>query len=343
MSGIFGGDDSPPPAPVYIPPPPPEEIMDVIDKVSGVQSIIVKGPDGKKQRIVERLPRTPEEEALYKSAEEIIKTSLQNIQDLYRYDPNQLANFQPFIDTFANLNEERQKDLSQIADFSDISQQVADFKKMNQTLLDEEIQRRDRSIEESLAHKGLSNSTSATEYRTSMARNADLARLQNNVNADIYGQQLAAQRLDTNARAFGLREQGRQGRAQAAELGYNLERQKIEDLENKRKQAIIENQNLLGVGAGIRGEDINKAVMSRAPDIANQTFSMINADALNRYNSSVAAQNSAYQNQLMEYKMQPPSFGDRLLQLGGTIGGTMLTAPSSSVAGKLGNRLFLGS
>lgn len=340
MSGIFGGDDSPPPAPAYVPPPPREEIMDVIDRVAGVQSIVVNGPNGKKQRIVERLPRTQEEESLYKKAEEIVRTSIQNIQELYRYNPQQLANFQPFIDVFANLNEERQRDLAQIADFGNISDQVLDFKRMNQALLDEEIARRDRSIEESLAHKGLSDSTAATEYRTSMARNADLARMQNNVNSDIYGQQLAAQRLETNARAFGLREQGRQGRGQAAELGYNLERQRIEDLENKRKQAIIENQNLLGIGAGVKGEDVNKAIMSRAPDIANQTFSMMNADSLNRYNSSVSAQNAAYQNQLMEYKMQPSSFGDKLLQLGGTLGGSMLTAPSGSLAGKIGSRLF---
>lgn len=47
----FGNDD--PPQYQYVEPPPREEIMDVIDEITGVQSITVTGPDGKKRRKIE--------------------------------------------------------------------------------------------------------------------------------------------------------------------------------------------------------------------------------------------------------------------------------------------------
>lgn len=339
MCGFFGGDDAP--SPPQLPPPPPrEEMMDVIDKISGVQSIVVTGADGKKRREIQRLPRTPQEEAFFKQGEELISKSLKNIKELYQYRPQDVVSFQPLIDTIANLSAERQNDLAQIADFGDIAQQVADYKQMNNTLLEEQLMRRDRATEENFAHRGISDSTAATEYRTSMARNADLARMQNNVNADIYGQDLAAKRLATNAAAFGLREQGRQGQLQGAETGYNLAQQQQQDLEARRKAAIAENMNLFGVGAGLRGEDQNKAMMSRAPDLANSTFAMMNADSLNRYNADIGRQNMNYQNELAAYNARPQSFGDKMLSLGGMVGGAMLSAPGSSLLGRAGNATF---
>lgn len=335
---LFGGDDSP--SPPNLPPPPPrEEMMDVIDKVNGVQSITVT-ENGKKKRIVERLPRTPEEEALFSRAGDLMSRASQNILNLYQYRPEDVVNFRPFIDTFANLNEETQRDLAQISDFGNITQQVNDYKQINRALLDEDIASRDRLAEENFAHRGISNSTAATEYRAAAARNADLARMQNNVNADIYGQDLAARRLATNSSAFALREQGRAGRRTAAELGYNLEQQKQQDLERRRDRAIQENFNLFNLGAGIRGEDQRKAMMSHAPEIANQTFAMMNADSLNRYNADINRQQANYQNQLAAYNSRPQSFGDKLLSVGGTIGGAMLTSPSNTLAGRAGNSIF---
>lgn len=339
MCGFLGGDDTP--EPVKLPPPPPrEEMMDVIDKISGVQSLVVNDSNGKKRRVIERLPRTPEEQAFFKTGEELMSKSLKNIKELYQYRPQDAVNFQPFIDTFANLNKERQRDLAQIADFGDIAQQVTDYKQMNSTLLEEEMARRNRATEENFAHRGISDSTAATEYRTSMARNADLARMQNNVNADIYGQDLATKRLATNAAAFGLREQGRQGQLQGAETGYNLAQQQQQDLETRRKAAIAENMNLFGVGAGLRGEDQNKAIMSRAPELANNTFAMMNADSLNRYNADIGRQNMNYQNELAAYNARPQSFGDKMLSLGGMGLGAMGFSSPTSLFGRAGNAAF---
>jgi hypothetical protein len=332
---LFGGGGGGPSAPSYTPPPPREEIMDVIDKIGGVQSIVVT-ENGKKKRIIERLPRTPEDQAFHDYMGELMNKAVRNITQLYKYNPEDVVEFQPFIDVFANLNEESQNDLAEIANFGDITEQVQNFKKMNNELLEEQIYIRNRMAEENFAHRGISKSTAATEYRTASARQNDLARLQAKVDADMYGESLAEQRLRTNATAFGLREQGRQGRLQAAQTGYNLEQQKLQDLESKRQIAIQENQNLFNLGAGIRGEDEAKAMASRAPELANQTFAMMNADSLNRYNSGVNAQNAAFQNSLLAYQNRRPSFGDRLLKLGGMAAGAYLTGGMGGGMGGMG-------
>jgi hypothetical protein len=146
--------------------------------------------------------------------------------------------------------------------------------------------------------------------------------------------------LAANAAAFGLREQGRQGRLQGAETGYNLARQQQQDLEARRKAAIAENMNLFAVGAGLRGEDQNKALMSRAPELANNTFAMMNADSLNRYNADIGRQNMNYQNELAAYNARPQGFGDKMLGLAGTVGGAMVGSPANTVAGSLGHKMM---
>lgn len=82
-----GGDDSPPPAPYYPPVPPKEELLDVIDHVTGTQAITVVGADGKKKRVVERLPRTPEEQKLYDEAGDLMNIAIVEIKKLSEYDP----------------------------------------------------------------------------------------------------------------------------------------------------------------------------------------------------------------------------------------------------------------
>lgn len=351
MGGIFGGGGDPPPMNVYVPPPPPpppkEEIMDVFDRVRGVQAIVVTGPDGKKRREITQLPRTPEDEALYQRGMDLMSRAIRNIDELYQYRPESVVPIQSFIDSVANLNEEMQRDLNEIANFGDIQRYVNDYKVMNQNILDQYINRENRRTEENFAHRGISDSTSANEYRAAFSKEAALARLQNNVNADLYAQDLADRKFASNAAAFSLREQGRQNRLQEIQNTYNLQQQNVNDLENVRRRAIEDNYRMFGVGASLRGEDINKALASQAPEIQDRTFSMISGDNLNRYQAQVNAQNSAVQNQISAYNAQlaaynsrPPSFGDRLLQLGGMAAGAMMGSPASSLAGRAGNALF---
>lgn len=335
----FGNDD-PPAAPQYVAPPPPEEIMDVIDEITGVQSITVIGPDGKKRRKIERLPRTPEEQQMFAMGEELMKKSINNLKDLYQYNPDSVIDFEPLLRTFSSLNDERVNALGQIANIGNIREDIQAFREMQTALDDDIFMRQNRAMEENLGRKGLSDSYAGQEARAFAERNQNLTRKQSEFNANLYGEDLAAKRLDRNAKAFALDETGRAGRLQAAQAEYGLRKDQQADIERKRQTAIGENMNLLKVGSGITGQDLTKAMASQAPQIANDTFSRQNADSLQRYTAGVNAQNAAYDRQRFAYDNRPPSFLDLALQGGGAIGGAMLTGSPESLGGRLGSKVF---
>jgi len=335
----FGNDD-PPAAPQYVAPPPPEEIMDVIDEITGVQSITVIGPDGKKRRKIERLPRTPQEQEMFAVGEDLMKRSINNIKDLYQYNPDSVIDFEPLLRTFSSLNDERVNALGQIANIGNIQADIQSFREMQTALDDDMFMRQNRAMEENLGRKGLSDSYAGQEARAFAERNQNLTRKQSEFNANLYGEELAAKRLGRNAQAFALDETGRAGRLQAAQAEYGLRKDQQADIENKRQTAIGENMNLLKVGSGITGQDLNKAMMSQAPQIANQTFQMQNADNLRRYEAGVTAQNAAYDRQRYAYDNRPPSFLDVAGNVGGSVGMSMLLGAPNTLAGRLGTKVL---
>src|SRR5690349_3290619 len=123
-----------PTAPSLPPQPPAPELMDIIDEISGVQTITVTGPDGKKRRVTQRLPLTPQEKQILSQAEGLISQAVTNIQTLYSYDPSTVVNYQPFIQTFSNINTERMNDLAQIGNFKDIAEKVEQFRRINRDI-----------------------------------------------------------------------------------------------------------------------------------------------------------------------------------------------------------------
>lgn len=335
----FGNDD-PPATPQYVAPPPQEEIMDVIDEITGTQSITVIGPNGKKRRKIERLPRTTEEQERFALGEELMTKSINNIKDLYQYNPDSVIDFEPLLRTFANLNDERANDLGQVANIGNIREDIQAFRDMQTSLDDEMFMRQNRAMEENLGRKGLSDSYAGQEARAFASRNENLYRKQSEFNANQYGEDLAAKRLDRNAKAFALDETGRAGRLSAAQAEYQLRKDQQAEIEGKRQTAIGENMNLLKVGSGITGQDLNKALASNAPQLANDTFSRQNADSLSRYTAGVNARNAAYDRERHAYDSRPPSFTDIALQAGGAIGGAMLTGAPGSLGNRLGSKIF---
>lgn len=337
---VFWGGDDAPPTPQYVAPPAQEEIMDFFDEISGVQSITVVGPNGKKQRRTQRMPRTPEEEQLFKLGEDLTKKSIDNLISLYQYNPENVINFEPLLRTFANLNDERAAALGQVANIGNIREDIQAFRDMQTSLDDDMFMRQNRAMEENLGRKGLSDSYAGQEARAFAGRNENLYRKQSEFNANLYGEELAKKRLDRNAEAFALDETGRAGRLTAAQAEFQLRKDQQAEIENKRQTAIGENMNLLKVGSGITGQDLNKALASNAPQLANQTFQMQNADSLQRYTAGVTAQNAAYDRQRHAYDNRPPSFMDLALQGGGAIGGAMLTGAPGSLGNRLGSKIF---
>jgi len=339
MCGLFGSD-SPPEPPRLPPPPKPEEIMDYIDEVTGTQTITVTGADGKKRRVTQKLPRTEAEQRFVRQGEELIGRALRNINELYQYRPQDVVDFTPIINTFANINNERMNDLAQIANFGNIQQEVDNFRQIQRNLMDEEYNRLNRTSETDLARRGLQNSTVGEERRALMARNQSLARQEGELKAQTFGEDLASRRLSRNAGAFALREEGRQGELLGAKTAYELAQQRQLDLERRRQQAIQENMGAFQVGSGLRGEDLAKSMGGRTGEMALAQFNAVNADSMNRYNADIGRQNMNYQNELAAYNARPQSFGDKMLTLGGTVAGGMLSAPSSSLLGRAGTATF---
>lgn len=301
------------------------ELMDIVDELSGVQTITVTGPDGKKRRVTQRLPLTPQEEQTLNQAKTLMNTAVNNIQRLYQYDPTSVANYQPFIQAFSNINQERMRDLSQIGDFKDIAEKVQQFKAINQTLTMDAFDNQQRMTEENLARRGLQRSTEATENRAAMAKQRALLEQEVNVASENYGEDLQNRRLDREARTYAIREQGRNARLQEEEAKYNLEQQRVSDLENLRQNAINENVNMMGVGQSITGQDAQRSQLGLEGN--RNAISMFGAQAANqnqRYANDIARRQGQHAMNMQQFKSTPARFGQQLRDLGLSAAGSYL-------------------
>jgi hypothetical protein len=332
---LFGR--SKPPSPPQLPAPPkPEEILDVIDELTGTEAVTVTGADGKKRRVIRRLPRTREEEALFKKGQDILQSSLSTITTLYQYDPASVIDFAPIIETFATLNRERTESLAQIADLGNIEQEVANFRQIQSDLLQERFLSDRNRLEEDLAHKGLAASTTGREERNLLNRSERLAQSQADLSALQFGESLADQRLSRNRDVFALQEADRANRLEASQLEYDLALQRKADLEQMRQNAIAEQQNQFALASNLLGNDLNKTLNSRANTDALSQMQIANAAQMNNYNANVNRFTQQHQMAMEAYKHKPMRFGDFAMKLGGLGAGTF----ASHAMGGLGSSLF---
>lgn len=334
---LFG--DDPPPAPYIPPPPPPQEILDVIDEITGTQTITVTGSDGKKRRIIQKLPRSQEEEALYNEAGRLMEKAIGEMKKLYDYDPKQLVHYGSFVETLNVLNQERSQDMAELTKFPDFNGFVEEFKGMQKAVIDEEYRREKNILEETLAHRGLSDSTIGREERNLLTHNATLARQKAGVEAQLYGEQLKKGDIESRTNAWNLREATRQGRLSAAATEYDLQKDYANQLESQKDKALSHQSHLYNVASSIRGTSDSKAMSTLAPNMALAEFNASNNNALNYYNVGVNRTVQQYGMDLGYYKSQPPGFGQNLLHLGGMGAMAMLGSPSSSVFGQWGSKL----
>lgn len=336
MGKLFRGK-TPPQAPQLPAQQAAPELMDVIDELSGVQTITVTGADGKKRRVTQRLPLTPQEEQTLNQAKTLMNTAVNNIQRLYQYDPTSVVNYQPFIQAFSNINQERMNDLAKIGDFKDIAEKVQQFKAINQTLTMDAFDNQQRMTEENLARRGLQRSTEATENRAAMAKQRALLEQEVNVASENYGEDLQNRRLDREARTYAIREQGRNARLQEEEAKYNLEQQRVSDLENLRQNAINENVNMLNVGQGITGQDTQRAQLGLEGN--RSAIAMFGQQASNqnqRYANEIARVQGQHNMNMEQFKSTPARFGQQLRDIGlaaaGQAAGSYMTGGASMAA-----------
>ena len=305
-------------------PPSSEEMMDVIDEITGTETRKVTGSDGRKYTMIKKLPKTKEEAALYDEAGRLMERAVGEIQKLYDYDPKQLVHYAPFVNTIAALNQERSADMQELTKFPDFNAYVQDFKDIQRQLVDEEYNRQSNSLEENLARRGLVDSTTGREERNLLNRNATLARSQVGVEAQAAGERAKAADLANRTNMFNLRESTRLARLQDASTEYGLQKDYAEQQERQRDKAIGHQANLFNIAAGIRGEQDNKNMATKAPYLRLADFEARNNNALNYYKTDSDRIRSNYDMQLAEHNSKPPSFGQMALGLGTSLGSAYL-------------------
>ena len=317
----------PPEAPQLPQQPTPVEMMDIIDELSGTQTVTVVGPNGRKKRVTQRLPLTPQEQQILSQADNLLAKALNNIETLYKYDPTAVVNYQPFIQTFSDINAERAADLAQVGNFGDIANKVEAFRAINTDLMNREFDKQERMQEEVLAKRGLQRSTMAAEQRAAMASERALATQQADIAANIYGEDLMQRQLNRENALYDTREKGRLARLQQAELGYNLERQKLADAEQLRQQALAENQGWIGTAQGIKAAEQDRAKLAL---LGNQltlgTYQAQANDQNQRFNNEMNRVQNQYGMNLAQFNSKPASFGEQLRNTGIGLGGMYLTS-----------------
>lgn len=335
----FGNDDGP--NLQHIPDPPPEKaMMDFINHITGSETITVTDANGNRRRVTQRLPRLPNEQMRFETGENLIASTIRNLTQLNRYDPKSMISFAPLIETFSNLSQEKIKDIGQFANLGDIQQDIASMKQTYANLIDEQFNIRERANEERLAHSGRGSSTYAAGSRAALARAHGLARAEGDAKARGVAEDIAAKRLATNTAAFKVRDAGRQGVLEAAQADYALNKADEQDQENRRLQAMNDNQGMFNLGAGLVKYDDAKAMSDRTQEQALNTYLAENNVQNARYGAQVNAINSNNQMAMQEYANRPPSFGEMAMGLAGKAAGAIFTASGDSMAGRLGKKIF---
>jgi len=317
-----------PPAPPKIPDAPkPEDMMDVIDKVAGVQAINVNGADGKKRRVIERIPRTKQEQILYDEAGDLMKNALGNIQQLYQLDPNAVIDFAPFIQSVNHLNQKRGRDIARLAQIPDFNEFAQNFKNMQKTVIDDEFRTAKNAKQAELTRMGYGvDSTAWANAEAALDRQYAEAVAKNDVTSEINARELQNKDIQNRVLAYNLGEQGRTGELDAEQMILAANREQAGERETHRAKQIQEQAGLFQTGAGIRKEDINTALQNVAPQTAQNLF----ASQMQGHRTNMEGSILNYQNQLGAFDRKPLNFGEIAGYHAGKIGGEMIN-PNSSI------------
>lgn len=320
----FGGDDAPQ-APQIAAPPKPEEMVDFFNYLAGVKYITSTDSKGKKRAEVVRLPRSPEEQAFFSELESGLRQSIGNIKAMIQRNPQAVVHYMPFINTLGRLNQETVNDLQQIAGLEGVENDVRHFRDISTQYLNERFDAQSRALEDSLAHRGLSNSAQGDKERRELAQRMDKAVIDNDWNALQYGEDLAGKKFGNRMAGFNARQIGRQAQAGAAEIEYNAGRQYYADNEAERAARIREQEGLADKQNALIVQDYNKAMGGNVEQNALGRYSAENQVQVQHYNADVDRIYKNYNMQLGEYNANnQPGFLHQALNIGGIMGAAYL-------------------
>lgn len=210
--------------------------LDILNEAMGVEQKTVTRPDGSKQLVISKLPLTPEEQRIKDTVQQNLQQSLTGLQQLMG------TNYSDFMD----------------------EQVVQDFEKYQSALLDRSFGKATQQQEEALAQRGISESTSGTEYRAALAGQQAEQREQAGLQTISFAQNLrqnklaeAAQNVNiANALQTGQQAnlaQGVSGAQSAASLGLQSQQLGMQGQMfniQQQNQAKQQNMQLIGSLAG---------------------------------------------------------------------------------------------
>ncbi len=235
-----------------------------------------------------------------------------------------MQDYQPLINAFAGLDDERVRDLSSVANLGNIQQEIDSFKQIQNNLVNEEIRRINLDQENKLAQRGHFSSSAGNDLRAQLAREEVLARQQVDLNTRAYGEDLADQRFNRQLQGYGLREADRQQRLNQAVMAHDLERQRVEENNAQTQTLVNNNLSQLQTGLNLQGRDQNIAMSSQAPNLAIDQFNA-QQNAMNQnYNNALNRANLTYNQQLSQHQMRGPTAQQSAANLGAGLLGMYL-------------------
>jgi hypothetical protein len=205
MGSLFGTQKAPTP-----PTPPPVTVQ---DQINGVEQVPMHNPDGSITYITRALPLTAEQQAEKDQLDQIMKDSLAQIQAL------SASNYQPDAQTQAVLDQ---------------------WQGVQQKLLDDQYGARSRGEEETLAKRGLTDSSAAQEVRRQRLLDEQQAEQNLNLQKDQMADQTRSDQLSLQQSLYNLAANSSNAdAAKTAQAAANAQSQATA-LNNQRQASLLD-------------------------------------------------------------------------------------------------------
>lgn len=323
--------------------PTPRELLGFVDNTTKQKFTIGTDPStGKKIHILDPLPRDPEKQLLYDKAQWLMNRSTDNLQRLAEYDPNQVVDFAPFVESINNVNRERGNQMQHLMQIPDWSTFVNNFTQINEDILDREFEKSTYQLEADLGRRGFASSTYGDELRADLAERRALAKAKlRGIDAPRYASQLRNEYLGQATQEYNLADQPRVGQLQGAEASYKAALQQEASLNQLKDREVAHNQLMFGIGQGIENNDTNLRLARNPAEFALAEAAQANAAQYGQYNAELNRASLQHQSNLAAYAARPPSFAQQLISGAAMVGGHMMAGPAGGAAAGAASTAFL--
>jgi len=301
-------------APVRLPKPPAEKpFIDFMDHIAGVKLVDATDPvTGKKMRVIQRLPRSKEDQQFYDLAGQLLGRAMQEMGNLYQNDPSQVVHFAPFIEAINVLNQERGEDIAKLTNLPDFTRYVDEFKDMQYTVLDDAYKRQENVQQEALNRSGYGHgSTASAEFKAALASERALAEQGVGLQAREFAEGLYDRDLSRRTEEYGLRENTRQNRLADLQARFGLQKDYAGQLIGQEDRQMGHKGALFEIGNKVRNDDFAKADGRPLLQAQIQDYAAKNDRDVKIYNAQVHGAIGKGQVDAQRFRDRRKGFGER--------------------------------